>query len=600
MKNKKRILALLLAATTLAGSVTGCGSDNAKENSNAVSSEKTSEATESSQVTEDSQEEAAKHPVTTEPITISILTARMEESTNDATDLWFFKYLEYWLNEQGYDATIEVTQCNEAGTQIPLMLGTDTLPDLIWGIDLSPSNAVVYGAGEEMILDWAPYINEEDMPNFYNAVSEEALAAVTCIDGGVYSLPYLTSKTYHTNYAGFGMVDRVYVNQDWLEQCNLEMPTDIEGFLDMLRAFKSIKLESGDTVIPLLENAAFFQKWLWVGLGYYGTSVSNMGLKFAIKDDAITFPAYTDDYRTYVEIMKTCYDEGLISQDYITMDTTTIQGYMISGVSGVLADWTLQNSPADFNNWVAISPMPIGDNDEVAISLSETYGPYRLWASASTEYPEVVALIADYLYSKEGACFYNYGPQEGQDPLGLVDGWYLDEDGNVTTKAVEDGTFAEMVLYSRQHIFSNDYVGCNDGLLQYAREIGGRDDIVVDEKVIKDTVTGKDIVAQINTVYTDDNNDGWWRITTSQASEPYLTTIKLPNAYLTEEDELRAAELKTIINPYVEAETAKFITGLRPMEEMDAYFEELKGLGIEEYITLYENAYSSYMDSIYK
>ena len=54
--------------------------------------------------------------------------------------------------------------------------------------------------------------------------------------------------------------------------------------------------------------------------------------------------------------------------------------------------------------------------------------------------------------------------------------------------------------------------------------------------------------------------------------------------------------MATIIN----AESAKFITGTRPLDEIEKFQEELKGLGVEEYVEIYRNAYSSYMDSIFK
>lgn len=601
-KKMKRYLSLLLACGLMTLSLAGCGQSDEKQSTEKQTSEVQSQASSQADTTASSSEtENVKQPVTTEPITISIMTQRHSNATNNAEDIWFFRYLEYWLGEQGYDVTIEVQQTTEPDQQISLMLGTDSLPDLVWGINLSTSNAVVYGAEESMILDWTPYINEETMPNLCREleVDPNALIANTCIDGGVYGLPYLSSRSYGGPNLSFGMADRMYVNTKWLEECELEIPTNIDEFLDMLRTFKSeIKLESGDEVIPLLSNADFFEKYLWVCLGYYGCDMTKYGTWQSIKDGEVTFPVYTEDYRTFIEIMKTCYEEGLISQDYFTMDGTTMRGLTKAGVSGVACDYTLGNVP-DFTDWVEIPPFVIGDNDDIAISLSTTYKVGSLWASADTEYPEVLALIADYLFSPEGATYYTYGPKEGEDPLGMLDGWYLKEDGTVTTKLVEDGTYEGMELYARQYVRSNDYVGKPTLASIYAKELSGVE-VDITEYKITDHITGEEIVGVKKKEYSHDDADGHWRLVSLDAVEPYLTQIQLPTVYMTEEDSLTVSELKIVLEEHIISESAKFITGIRPTSEIDTFFEELKSMGMEEYISLYKEAYSTYMDSMFK
>ena len=36
----------------------------------------------------------------------------------------------------------------------------------------------------------------------------------------------------------------------------------------------------------------------------------------------------------------------------------------------------------------------------------------------------------------------------------------------------------------------------------------------------------------------------------------------------------------------------------RPLSELDAYFEELKSLGIEEYIAIYQEAYAPFLETL--
>ena len=171
-----------------------------------------------------------KKVLTTEPINISILCTRQSTAVTDVDSLWFFKYLEWWLKDQGYNATVTVQQTMEPDQQIPLLLGTDSLPDLIWGIQLSNNNAVTFGQADGIILDWAPYLNEETMPNMMRLFKNDpsALAASTCNDGGVYSLPYFVDRGWGQAAGNQCSYVKLFINTDWLKAVNMENPDTIE------------------------------------------------------------------------------------------------------------------------------------------------------------------------------------------------------------------------------------------------------------------------------------------------------------------------------------------------------------------------------------
>lgn len=587
MKQKKWIRFWALALSLiLALSVTGC-QQNKEENQLQTDQQ----SKEQKSADSESGKEESSELITTEPITISILTQRHSTATNDASELWFFKYMEYWFSQQGYDVTIKVSQTTEAAQQLSLMLGTDSLVDVVWGIGLSTANAVLYGAEQGAILDWTPYINEETMPNVYAALEENLNAKLEsiCIDGGVYGLPNFKTLTYGAST--FGTSERMYINQKWLDECNLELPTDPEGFIDMLRAFKeNITLENGDEVIPLVSNSSFLENYIWVGLGYYG-GYSQYGTDMSIKDEQVCLPAYTEDYRTFIEFMNILYTEGLISPDHFVMDGTTARGLMKSGVCGALADWVLAYCSEPYEDWVCAEPIYFGDNDEIYVTNYSSYIPNTIWASADTKYPEIVAMLVDFVYSEEGSMLYLFGPKEGEDPLNMLDGWYYAEDGTMTTKMVEDGVWNDMTSYCRQYIYPHDDVGVRPAVV--AKGCG-------QTYSFTDAVTGENVDTIVTENITHDTNDGHWRLITMEKWNKHATTVSLPRVYLTEEVSLRTTELGTVIKDHIKSESAKFITGIRPLDEIDDYFKELEQLGVQEYIEIYQDAYSSYMDSIFR
>ena len=121
-----------------------------------------------------------------------------------------------------------------------------------------------------------------------------------------------------------------------------------------------------------------------------------------------------------------------------------------------------------------------------------------------------------------------------------------------------------------------------------------------DDKTIEivDQLTGDIIYSVPQASYTDDNNDGHWRTTQSETMINHLTAVRLPAVYLSNEQNQRVADLSSVINDHVTAETAKFIVGTRSLDELDDYFQELRDLGIEEYIEIHEEAYAGYIATL--
>ena len=544
--------------------------------------------------------------------TIKILTTRNNKTaTNEAKDLWWFRYLEYWLNQQGYNVTLDVVQTMEPAQQLSLMLGTDTLPDLIWGIPLTAAQAVMYGVGEGMILDWTPYINEETMPNLVKMLEAEpdCLPAITCPDGKVYGLPYITSRGWGQGAGNMPFSFSMFWNKNWLEQVGVtELPTTLDGFVDVLRLFKSqIKLEDGKEVIPFVSHAVpgYLANYIWGAMGYYA-GISSFGSEPTLKvgtGGELVIPATTEDYKTFISYMKTLYDEKLISEDYFTMDRTVAEGLMSDGVCGAVSHFTLGTwAPETYADWISMLPATTGDTPYVAGSISVPYinggNPYMHWAAANTANADVLVAIMDYMYSDEGSTLYYIGPKQGEDPLNLVGGWYLDANGQPTVKEIEDGLYTSMELYGQAEIYSTDFVANKIAYTNYWKTLCGLDDTLKTE-MVHDIITDEDFEILWKVDYTPDNADGWMRHAKVAAYGNNCTKIAFSIAFMSEEDAFTAAELKSVLGDYITTESTKFIVGLRPIEEIDAFQEELKRLNVAKYLELYQNAYSGFLDGIF-
>lgn len=567
-KTVKRILAMTLVAMLFIGCFAGCVTEDERP-----------------EVTQATKNEDGLY--TTDPVTITVAVNRHLEALTDADELWYFKYMEWWFAQQGYDVTIEVTDVIEKN-QIVMMLNTDTMPDIVWSHSMNTADTVRYGVEEHMLLDWTPYLTEDLMPNLLKQYEKNPSmkAAQTAPDGGMYGLPYITPYPYSTIP---GMTNRMFVRQSWLDEVGLDMPTTQEEFLDMLRAFKNVKRE-GKKTYPVISDQSFLEKYLWMCLGYYGTDGTRFGTEFMIKDEQVFLPAYTEDYRDFVEIMHTMYSEGLIPPDYFSLSGAAAIAKINDASTGVHGWFTLQYVGDDWADQKLLGPIPMGSNDDVYVSRLSDYTLSTVWVSSKTKYPEVVAMMMDYMYSDEGAMMYMYGPEKGKDPVGMVDGWELNPDGTYTTEMVKNGTYSLMELYARDYIRPNDYAG-----LRVDPITSGTGELVT----YIDAVTGGEFKVIHDRTMTDSSNDEHWRLQTINTWSKYATSIRLPAAYLDADIMAEMTDIGTSVKQWINQETAKFIVGIRPMSQIDQFFEELRGFGVEEYLETYREAYKTFMESTY-
>ena len=88
--------------------------------------------------------------------------------------------------------------------------------------------------------------------------------------------------------------------------------------------------------------------------------------------------------------------------------------------------------------------------------------------------------------------------------------------------------------------------------------------------------------------------DHHWRASMAENVVPYVKDTFPTIYYVDAETSQRLTDLLTVIQPYVEEQTALFISGGRPLSETGDFVEELKGMGMEELLTIYKDIYTAY------
>ena len=543
-------------------------------------------------------------------VELNIFCSLASNSGVDANNLWWWRYAEYRLAQKGINVKLNVTGAvgEEATTGKALRLGSGNLPDIMWGFTMSGPEIVLYGDGDGVMLDFTPYLNETDMPNAYKCSQTngaDAFAASLSPKGKIYGMPYVVDRTLGWLAGSSPNFNCTWINTTILEQLGYEMPTTKDELLTVLRAAKEYETESGKEMIPALaSDGGFLNMLVFAYLGFYGTDQA-YGIQPGIKDGAITLPVFTEEYREYLEFFHTLYEEGLISTEYFTMDGETQKALAKEGNFLIYASILneISDVPEVFKQYTALAPVTFDEGVAPVASVTVPYTCNSVWASAKTEHPEEVAALLDLLYDDEAMMCYFYGPVLN-DPLGLVEAWQINEAGNDLVHAQVGAEKQYSTLNERQFavIAPCGLVGDCSTYTYYAKNVVAGLDFNLAYDEYDDCITGKKVTLTNKSGYKekyDNSVDAYYRLNRYYAWINNLTTVRISMLYCTAEESERITDIQSVLDSYIRENFAKFVTGGRSLDEFDAYQEELKQLGIEELLDIYQRGYAPYIDSVF-
>lgn len=228
----------------------------------------------------------------------------------------------YWAQKVLEDLNIdlkfiEISE-NDYATEVATILAGSTLPDLFFVGNSMPDTLVLANAGL-----WRPFTVEEirsKMPNaaaVYDKYIEDWESFMTYPDGNIYALPSGLLDSYmHTTDVGV-----MYINQTWLKNLNLEVPTTAEELLNVLRAFRDQDADGdGDpnNEIPFDFCENFFASrieflaWMW-GLPITADIFYQINAEGNVEG-----AVHTPEFRKFLDYAHTMVEEGLMSIDGFT------------------------------------------------------------------------------------------------------------------------------------------------------------------------------------------------------------------------------------------------------------------------------------------
>ena len=526
----------------------------------------------------------AQFPLVTDgSVTLTIAVPRDDTYGIDADEVWWWNW---WEKETGINFEVEQISKSALGERKNIMLASGDLPDILWGFNFTTDELVRYGDDEGMLLDMKPYITPEVMPNLSKFVEknyQDTMTMISTSSGAVYSLPY-----YRADFAGYS--SDMYIDQNLLDACSLEIPTTLDDFTAMLRAFKAQDPES----IPFSGGVKYQNPFYYIlnAYGFVGQANTN-GEKITMRDGKPVIPANDPIFKEALVTMKRYYEEGLIADDFFTTDSVTVNALLNEGKLGTFGQKVgyVMGNYDDFSHWIAVKPLTSAYNDKQQWQAAGSITVGGWVVSAETEYPELIARLSDFFFCNYGVMYSKYGPRaNSNDTLGMTQGIAYNAEDKLTTSAqrldVNNGVYGSALEYEAKVCsgllcVGNDAIELDTGYYLYnwiKQSYGYEFDPSLD-------LTKKYFIPN--------HIDNFHRISCDTNLYPYEIPGYPSLCYFSVDDTNRIAELRTVLDSYIAAEVAKFITGARSLDEFDAFQAELDGLGIDELETIYVDYYAS-------
>lgn len=427
-----------------------------------------------------------------------------------------------------------------------ILFASGDYPEVIGGWIVGGGDIMKLSA-DEVIVPLEEII-EKYCPNILEALNLPGVRAdMTLPDGHIYSPPYPIEEPLVTF--------NPWINAKWLNQLGLPMPATTGEFKQTLIAFRDrIQNVAGQKIIPLSWNPN--QMSLGVMAGYWGLNVHDT---FVMLNGQLETAINKPEYKAFLKWFAELYAENLVDKEIFTQDYTTFVAKGKLGLYGAAYSYW----PDDFapkvsgdltkNQWdFEALPVLSAPGDAKPVYWRSTWGVTnfrnQMIITDKAKNPITIMRWLDHVYAVENSLQCQYGPI-GMRFEKLADGQYQEIDTSNWSDEEKD-----------KYSGNNNYVWSLPKFMR--REFKplpppGRERDY-DPKIVSDALY-----------------------------EPYLEPQRLPNLWITGEDNEKIAEISQTIGRYVTQKIAEWISGQADIDaEWDRYTAELDRLGIQEWLQI--------------
>lgn len=302
-----------------------------------------------------------------------------------------------------------------ANDQKMVYLSAGEWPDIFHN-GFSSSEIEDYGVtGKRLVnledyADIMPYLQQ----TYRDYADADAKKMVMASDGGIYQLVQIDNGP--TN-----VVCRIHYNKYLLDQNNLSIPTSVDEFYEVLKALKNVT-----GAAPIVDKITPDQTYMTVSKEWFYYAAFGTSTNPNFEDDGtgtVIYNRASDQYRYYLQYMNKLYADGLLHQEYLTLDATT-KASLIDDGKAVFGFDQFTARPAEafggsFDNLGTLAPLTSQyDSTREVVGSSPAMASGFVVSASSKHIPEILKML-DVLFAteevKEGTGMYGvigvYGPE---------------------------------------------------------------------------------------------------------------------------------------------------------------------------------------------
>jgi len=487
-------------------------------------------------------ENLATLPLTTEEgATVSILAINSYYSNVDLRDATLLKEI---ADRAG--VTIEWTLIDPssyADSVSPMLASGKDLPDIIMMPD-KDLNMDYLSSGLVEPLDE----HFDLMPNYTAFLEKNPIikGSLTAVDGHIY---YVPQTVVTNNYQPVLMY-----NMPWLEKLGIEAPKTLDEFVDYLRKIKETDMNGNGEAdeIPMSLMNAFLPYAFGPAFG-----MDLVSGYYADDQGVVHYGPYEkENYKAYLTFLNGLYNEGLLEQEFASLDRDQIVARCANDTTGVTFDFSWQMSTLYSAQYESYKADPSKGVIAGAAPLSGEYpGAYIgrnpisniFGINAKSENKELAIKFLDYAMSDEAQDLYVWGME------GLT--YEVDADGvrHFLPKCTEDTIWYQGLGINAPNMPSQQSVPATDVLLAA------------------------------------------WHVQNDRDFEEPFIRAPYPEVYSTEEEAEISGMYQVDIQTYVDENAVAFITGTKNLEEdFDAYIATLESMQIGEMLKVRQAQYDRF------
>lgn len=356
---------------------------------------------------EDSNFNAAGYPIVDEPITLKIFISVGADTDDPETFPVFQEILE--KANINIDWDIDRSGTNDT---VNLILASGDFPDIFWA--QTPPVAEII-KNPDLFLKMDEYIDKGYTPNISFMFADDPVTKVWCTlsDGHIYGLPIKAPLRPQT-------LDQGFINSDWLERLNLDMPVTTDDFYKTLQKFKTQDPNENNVAdeVPYSGLPWGIHSMMGVGnfLPAFGVNLNYDWIFVEMNNGKVRPVATRPEYKEAIQWLRKLYAEELIDQEYFTNGWENYVGKIRDPKGtkvGTGFGWTIEDvcGKERLDEYVELPPLvgPRGDQVWRSSAVVAKAGANRLVVNAEVAYPAATMRFLDMFYDMEVTMQLVYG-----------------------------------------------------------------------------------------------------------------------------------------------------------------------------------------------